>query len=169
MFPDHWEAFEDLANMDKDEVPGQEMDIDDPTSPSSKIVSDSEAATVSAQSLLEGKILHEIVFLHLKVYAVLTGKQMEHFDVDEAFKEQHNLGRALLASMGGAVPRSLDDATMSGEWQGTLFRRTASALHVICTSPLSDFQFLSFLNQSVFWHSFACEFDPCSNLQKWPL
>lgn len=114
MFPDYWEAFKDLTDLDKDEMPGEEMDVDAPTPSSPKNVSDSEAATLGAQSLLEGKILHEIVDLHLKVYAVISGKQIENFNIDEMFKGQHDLGRAFLASVGGAVDRSLDDASMSG-------------------------------------------------------
>lgn len=113
LFPDHWSAFHDLLALGKEEVPGDKMEIDD--DPSLAHLGEAEASSKSAQSLMAGDLLNEVVSHHLNVYSALGGSSVDHWDIRGSYQEQYNLGTALLASAGGVAPRSLDDQTIPGK------------------------------------------------------
>ncbi|GMH33343.1 hypothetical protein BSKO_01177 [Bryopsis sp. KO-2023] len=114
MFPSHSKAFDDIADLDKDEMPGEALIADDGVPADPDGVTDMEAATIGAQSLLEGEVVQEIVTIHRKVYAALGGREDSNETSTTGFKDRYDLGAALLASVGGVVGRHVDDQTATG-------------------------------------------------------
>lgn len=148
LFPNHWLPFNDLVDLSKEESPGDRMEIDEEPTPGH--IGEAEASSKSAQSLIGGELLNEIVSQHLNVYSALSASSANIWDIKGCYHEQYSLGTSLLAAAGGIAPRSLDDQTMSGR-DCTLLTTVVMkcAFNSFCLLPkVTCFKFAARLNIS---------------------